>query len=59
VLAIRGTLSDLLSAATFDRMQQEMPALVRIDVPNRGHVPLLNEPAALAGIDTLLAEIFP
>jgi pimeloyl-ACP methyl ester carboxylesterase len=59
VLAIRGMRSDLLSAATFDRMKQEMPALIRIEVPNRGHVPLLNEPVALAGIDTFLGDVFP
>ena len=59
VLAIRGSRSDILSAATFDRMLQEKPMLVRIEEPNRGHVPLLNEPAVLAGIDAFLAGIFP
>jgi pimeloyl-ACP methyl ester carboxylesterase len=58
VLAIRGARSDLLSAATFDRMLAEKPDLVRIEVPNRGHVPLLNEPGVLAGIDTFLAAVF-
>jgi pimeloyl-ACP methyl ester carboxylesterase len=59
VLAIRGLRSDLLSAETFDRMLREKPSLVRIEVPNRGHVPLLTEPAVLAGIDAFLAGIFP
>jgi pimeloyl-ACP methyl ester carboxylesterase len=59
VLGIRGSRSDILSAATFDRMLQEKPALVRVEVPNRGHVPLLNEPAVLAEIDAFLAGIFP
>lgn len=58
VLAVRGTLSDILSATTFDRMLREKPALVRIEVPNRGHVPLLDEPAVLAGIDAFLAGLF-
>jgi pimeloyl-ACP methyl ester carboxylesterase len=57
VLAIRGTRSDLLSVATFDRMVTEKPALVRIEVPNRGHVPLLDEPGALAGIDAFLGGV--
>jgi pimeloyl-ACP methyl ester carboxylesterase len=59
VLAIRGSRSDLLSAETFDRMLREKPSLIRIEVPNRGHVPVLNEPAVLAGIDDFLAGIFP
>lgn len=58
VLAIRGSLSDILSAATFDRMSREKPGLIRIEVPNRGHVPLLNEPPVLAGIDAFLAGLF-
>jgi pimeloyl-ACP methyl ester carboxylesterase len=58
VLAVRGARSDLLSAATFDRMLAEKPDLVRIEVPNRGHVPLLNEPGVLAGIEAFLARVF-
>jgi pimeloyl-ACP methyl ester carboxylesterase len=58
VLAVRGARSDLLSAATFDRMLQEKPALVRIEVPNRGHVPLLTEPGVLEGIEQFLAGVF-
>jgi hypothetical protein len=40
-------------------MLREKPSLVRIEVPNRGHGPVLNEPAVLAGIDDFLAGIFP
>lgn len=58
-LAIRGLRSDLLSAETFDRMAAEKPDLVRIEVPNRGHVPMLIEPEVLAGIERFLAGIFP
>jgi pimeloyl-ACP methyl ester carboxylesterase len=57
VLAIRGTLSDLLSAETFDRMRQEKPGLVRIEVPNRGHAPVLTEPPVLGGVDAFLARL--
>lgn len=57
VLAIRGARSDLLSAATFDRMLAEKPELVRVEVPNRGHVPQLNEPGALAAIDAFLEPV--
>jgi pimeloyl-ACP methyl ester carboxylesterase len=53
-LAIRGALSDLLSEATFERMQREKPDLVRVTIPNRGHTPLLDEPESVAAIDGFL-----
>ena len=56
-LALRGATSDILSRATFDRMQAEKPDLVRVEVPNRGHVPLLDEPEAVAAIDAFLARL--
>jgi len=56
-LAIRGALSDLLSAATLERMQREKPDLRTLTVVNRGHVPLLDEPECLAAIDEFLASL--
>ncbi|HEX9207787.1 MAG TPA: alpha/beta hydrolase [Steroidobacteraceae bacterium] len=56
-LALRGATSDILSRATFDRMQAEKPDLVRVEVPNRGHVPQLDEPEAVAAIDAFLARV--
>jgi pimeloyl-ACP methyl ester carboxylesterase len=57
VLAIRGALSDILSASTFARMQQEKQDLIPLTVAGRGHVPLLDEPECLAAIDAFLARI--
>ena len=57
VLAIRGALSDILSASTFARMQREKPDLVPLTVAARGHVPLLDEPECLAAIDAFLARV--
>jgi len=54
-LVLRGATSDILSQATLDRMQAEKPDLVRVEVPNRGHVPLLDEPEAVSAIDAFLA----
>jgi len=61
LLVIRGALSDLLTAETLEKMQarraeqgQEMQAVV---LENRGHVPLLNEPPALAAIDAFFDAI--
>jgi pimeloyl-ACP methyl ester carboxylesterase len=56
-LAIRGELSDVLSSATFDRMQLEKPDLRRLTVARRGHPPLLDEPECFAAIDEFLAEL--
>jgi pimeloyl-ACP methyl ester carboxylesterase len=57
MLVIHGALSDILSAGTIARMQREKPDLERVTVGNRGHVPLLDEPEALAAIDRFLARI--
>ena len=54
ILILRGELSDLLSAATVTRMQHEKPDMRAVVVRNRGHVPLLDEPEALAAIDAFL-----
>jgi pimeloyl-ACP methyl ester carboxylesterase len=56
-LALRGAHSDLLSAATFERMQQEVRSLVAVTVQNRGHAPQLDEPDSLRAIDTFLASL--
>lgn len=57
MLAIRGVLSDLLSAETFERMAQERPNLERLVVPNRGHAPTLEEPECIAAIERFLAAL--
>ena len=56
-LAIRGELSDVLSVATFDRMQREKPDLQRVTVARRGHPPLLDEPECIAAIDAFLSRL--
>lgn len=56
-LVLRGEASDILSRATLDRMQSEKPDLYRVEVPNRGHVPLLDEPEAVAAIDAFLDRV--
>jgi pimeloyl-ACP methyl ester carboxylesterase len=56
LLVIRGALSDLLSAATVERMAREKPDLESVTVPNRGHTPLLDEPECIAAIDAFVAR---
>ena len=59
MLVIHGALSDILSMSTLERMQREKPDLERLTVGNRGHVPLLDEPEALAAIDRFLGRLRP
>jgi pimeloyl-ACP methyl ester carboxylesterase len=56
-LVIRGAHSDILSAATVARMRSEKPNVEQLSVPNRGHVPLLDEPECLSAIDTFLQRV--
>jgi pimeloyl-ACP methyl ester carboxylesterase len=56
-LALRGATSDILAVATFDRMLREKPDLVRVEVPQRGHTPMLDEPVSVAAIDEFLARV--
>ena len=57
MLAIRGAHSDILSAAVFARMKRENPDLQQLEVANRGHVPLLDEPECIAALDEFLRRI--
>jgi pimeloyl-ACP methyl ester carboxylesterase len=56
-LAIRGAQSDILSGATFAQMKAEKPDLVQLEVAQRGHVPLLDEPECIEAIDSLLQKV--
>jgi len=56
-LALRGSTSDILTAATFARMAETIPNLRCVEVPNRGHTPYLDEPIALSAIDAFLAGL--
>ncbi|MEH6789931.1 alpha/beta fold hydrolase [Parasphingorhabdus sp.] len=57
VLVIRGAMSDILSPATVADMQRRHRGPFRaVDIPHRGHTPMLDEPDALAAIDRFLAD---
>jgi pimeloyl-ACP methyl ester carboxylesterase len=56
MLVLRGALSDLLSAATVERMAREKPDLEHVTVPNRGHTPMLDEPECRQAIDAFLTR---
>ncbi len=54
---IRGANSDLLSRETADAMAARRPDMIRADVPDRGHVPFLDEPEALSVIREWLEQL--
>jgi pimeloyl-ACP methyl ester carboxylesterase len=56
-LVLRGDNSDLLSAATVAKMSEAKPDLASQTVKDRGHVPFLDEPEAVAAIDAFLETI--
>lgn len=55
---IRGANSDLLSPETVAEMRRRRPDMVFADVPDRAHIPFLDEPEALAAINAWL-ELHP
>jgi pimeloyl-ACP methyl ester carboxylesterase len=54
---VRGANSDLLTAQTADEMSRRRPDMIRADVPGRGHVPFLDEPAALDALHAWLEKM--
>ncbi len=57
VAVVRGANSDLLTAETVGKMQARRPDLIVAEVPNRGHVPFLDEPEAQAALAAVLARV--
>ncbi|MGH6954073.1 MAG: alpha/beta fold hydrolase [Alphaproteobacteria bacterium] len=56
-VALRGERSDILSAATLERMAHVKPDLACVTVSGVGHAPTLDEPEARAAIDSFLASL--
>ncbi|MCW9042404.1 MAG: alpha/beta hydrolase [Pseudopelagicola sp.] len=55
--AIRGANSDLMSAETLAEMTRRAPGLIAATVPNRGHVPFLDEPDSVAALQDWTAAL--
>lgn len=54
---IHGANSDLLSRATVDEMARKHPGAIVAHVPDRGHIPFLDEPEALAALATWKGQL--
>ena len=50
LVAIRGANSDILLPETFAEMQTRRPDMIAASVPDRGHIPYLDEPEALVAL---------
>ena len=57
VALIRGANSDLLSKATADEMQSRRPDMIFADIPDRAHIPFLDEPGSLAALNRWLEAL--
>ncbi len=57
MLVIRGAQSDILSAAVVSRMAAYHPQMSSLEVQDRGHAPLLNEPGIPEAIREFLRDI--
>ena len=54
LVCLRGANSDLLSAETFAEMKARRPDMIAVEVPDRGHIPFLDEPESLAALERWL-----
>lgn len=56
-LLLRGALSDILAHETVVKMRAALPKLRVVEIADRGHVPTLDEPEAIAAIEGFLAAL--
>jgi len=54
---LRGANSDILPHETLEEMHRRHPGMISEEVPDRGHVPFLDEPESLALIRQILEEV--
>lgn len=58
ILLLRGANSDLLEPGTVDTMRKRHKGDFQfVEIPDRGHAPLLDEPLAVSAINSFLAEL--
>lgn len=57
LLVIRGALSELLAAEALPVMHAAVPDMKSVTVPEVGHAPMLDEPAAVSAVDAFLDSL--
>ena len=56
LLVVRGSLSDILSQTTLERMMREVPTAEAVTIADVGHAPSLDEAEGLTAIERMLAR---
>ena len=59
VALVRGENSRILSLETATEMQRRNPEMIWKEIPNRGHVPFLDEPGCVDAFATLMKKVIP
>lgn len=57
ILVVRGESSDILAPACVAEMRRRRPDLEAVEIPDRGHAPMLDEPAALTAVRDFLTRV--
>ncbi len=57
MLLVRGAISDLLAMDCVEKMETISPGLEVVQVPDRGHAPMLDEPVAVDAIERFFARV--
>ena len=56
LLLVRGETSDILDADIAGKMSAAAPHMARVEIPNMGHAPTLEEPEAITAISAFFAQ---
>lgn len=59
VALVRGANSDLLTPQTAAEMQRRRPDMIFAEIPDRAHIPFLDEPGAIQALQTFLTQVAP
>lgn len=57
ILVVRGETSDILAPGCVAEMRRRRPDLEAVEIPGRGHAPMLDEPAAVTALKGFLARV--
>lgn len=57
ILVVRGETSDILAPECVKEMRRRRPDLEAVEIPGRGHAPMLDEPAAVTALRDFLARV--
>ncbi|WOJ92313.1 alpha/beta hydrolase [Congregibacter variabilis] len=59
MLLVRGAVTDLVAMDCVEKMQKLSPGLQVVNIPERGHAPMLDEPLAVEAIDEFFSSVDP